>query len=148
MQTHKQTHPLATWYQRLNQTDASEYSEAIPEVYLGLCQISEMTPFMSTVECIIPPMCGSHRWIIHTQVHCWISYIRAVHYVFGTPFQISDNAYDIRNLFMRLGLAVMQKHLTDDYCWIFLRDGFVLRVWRGRGCPPVLTSFLFDTIIL
>ena len=39
----------------------------------------------------------------------------AVHYVCGTPFQISDNASDIRNLFMRLGLAVLQKYLTDDY---------------------------------
>ena len=148
MQTHKQTHPLATWYQRLNQTDASGYSEAIPEVYLGLCQISEMTAFMDVVECISPPMCGSHWWIIHTQVHWWISNIRAVRYVCGTPFQISGNASDIGNLFMRLGLAVLKKHLTDDYRWMFLQDGFVLRVWRGPTWPPALTSFLSDTIIL
>ena len=64
-------------------------------------------------------MCGSHRWIIHTQVHWWISYIRAVHYVCGTPFQISGNVSNIRNLFMHLGLTVLQKHLTDDYRWIF-----------------------------
>ena len=60
MQTHKQTHSLATWYQRLNQTDASGYSEVIPEVYLGLCQISEMTTSMGVVECISPPISGSH----------------------------------------------------------------------------------------
>ena len=104
--------------------------------------------FMGLVECISPPMCGSHWWIIHRQVHWWISYISAVHYVSGTPFQISGNASDIRNLFMRLGLAVLQKHLTEDYRWMFVWDDFVLRVWRGPGCPPGLTSFLFDTIIL
>ena len=54
---------------------------------------------MGVVECISPPMCGSHWWIIHTQVHWWISYIRTVNYVFGTTFQISSNASDIRNLF-------------------------------------------------
>ena len=84
-------------------------------MYLGLCQISEMTPFMGVVECISPPMCGSHQWIIHAQVHWWISHIGAVDYVYGTPFQISGNASDIRNLSMHLGLAVLQKHLTDDY---------------------------------
>ena len=110
--------------------------------------VHEMTRFMGAVECISPPMCDSHRWIIHTQVYWWISYIRAIHYVCETPFQISGNASDIRNLFMCLGLAVLQKHLTDDYRWMFLRDGFVLCVWRRPGCPPGLTSFLFDTIIL
>ena len=70
---------------------------------------------MGVVECISPPMCGSHGWIIHARVHWWILYIRAVHYVYGTPFQISGNASDIWNLFMRLGLAVLQKHLMDDY---------------------------------
>ena len=84
-------------------------------VYLDMVDFDVMTPFMGVVECISPPMCGSHRWIIHPQVHWWISYIRAVDYVCGTPFQISGNASDIRNLFMRLGLAVLQKHLTDDY---------------------------------
>ena len=98
---------------------------------------------MGVVECISPPMCGSQRWIIHTQVQWWISYIGAVHYVCRAPFQISGNASDIWNLFMCLGLAVLQKYLTDDY-----RDGFVLRVWRRPGCPPGLTSFLFDIIIL
>ena len=88
-------------------TDASGYSEAIPEVYLGLCQISEMTPFMGVVECISPPICGSHRWILHTQVDWSISYIRVVHYVCGTPFQISGNSSDIWNFFMRLGLVVL-----------------------------------------
>ena len=97
-------------------------------VYLGLCQISEMTSFMGVVECISPPMYGSHQWIIHTQVHWWISYIGAVHYACGTTFQISGNASDIRNIFMRLGLAVLQKHLADDYRGMLLRDGFVLRV--------------------
>ena len=70
---------------------------------------------MGVVECISPPMCGSHWWVTHTRIHWWISYIRAVHYVCGTPFQISRNASDIRILFMRLGLVVLQKHLTDDY---------------------------------
>ena len=46
----------------------------------------------------------------------WISYIRAVHYVCGIPFQISGNVSDIQNLFIRLGLAALQKHLTNDYC--------------------------------
>ena len=35
--------------------------------------------------------------------------------VCGSPFQISDNVSDIRNLFMSLGLAVRQENLTDDY---------------------------------
>ena len=43
-------------------------------------------------------------------------------------FQTFGNASDIRNLFMRLGLAVLQKHLMDDYRSMLLRDGFVLRV--------------------
>ena len=42
---------------------------------------------------------------------------------------------------MRLGLAVPQKNLTDDYRHMFSRDGFVLCVWRGPGCPPGMTSF-------
>ena len=83
---------------------------------------------MGVVECISPPVCGSHWWVTHTRIHWWISYIRAVHYVCGTPFQTSGNTSGIRNLFMRLGLAVLQKHLTDDYRYMFLRDGFVLRV--------------------
>ena len=89
-----------------------------------------MTPFMGVVECISPPMCGSHRWIIHTQVHWWISYIRAVHYVCGTPFQISGNASDIRNLFMRLGLAVLQK----------LNGWLPLNVFVGWLCPTCVTG--------
>ena len=35
MQTHEETHSLATQYQRLNQTDISGYSEVILEAYLG-----------------------------------------------------------------------------------------------------------------
>ena len=31
-------------------------------------------------------------------------------------------------VFLRLGLAVLQKNLTDDYPWMFLQDGFVLSV--------------------
>ena len=85
-------------------------------LYLGLCQISEMTTFMGVVECISPPMCDNHWWAIqNTQIHWWIPYIKAIHYVCGIPFQIPGNASDIRNLFIRLGLAVLQKHLTDDY---------------------------------
>ena len=84
-------------------------------MYLGLCQISEIAPLMRVVECISPPMCGSHRWIIHTRVHWWISYIKAIHYVCGVPFQISGNASDIRNLFMRLGLAVLQRDLGASW---------------------------------
>ena len=45
----------------------------------------------------------------------WILYMRAVHYVCGTPFQISVNVSDIWNLFMRLGLAILQYPLTGDY---------------------------------
>ena len=44
------------------------------------------------------------------------------------PFQTFGNGSDIRNLFMRLGLAVLQKHLMDDYREMLLQDGFVLRV--------------------
>ena len=33
----------------------------------------------------------------------------------GDPFQTFGNASDIRNLFMRLGLDVLQKHLMDDH---------------------------------
>ena len=109
MQTHKQTHSS------LKQTDASGYGETIPMVYLGLCQISEMTSFMGVVECISPPMCGSHQWIIHTQVHWWILYIGAVHYVCGTTFQVSGNATDIRNRFHEFRIGCSAKNLTDDY---------------------------------
>ena len=49
-------------------------------------------------------------------------------YVGHFVFQTSSNASDIRNLFMRLGLAVLQKHLMDDYRQMLLWDGFVLRV--------------------
>ena len=35
------------------------------------------------------------------------------------------------NFFMRLGLAVLRKHLTGDYRQMFSRDGFVLCVWQG-----------------
>ena len=28
--------------------------------YLGLCQVSEMTPFVGVVDCISLLMCGSH----------------------------------------------------------------------------------------
>ena len=104
-------------------------------MYLGLWQISEMTTFMGVVEYISPTMRGRHWWIIHTQVHWWISYIRVEHYVCRTAFQISGNASDIQNLFMCLGLAVLKKHLTDDHCWMFLRDGFVIRVWHGPWLP-------------
>ena len=31
---------------------------------------------------------------------------------------------------MRLGLAVLQKHLPGDYRQMFVWDGFVLYVWR------------------
>ena len=58
----------------------------------------------------------------------WISYIRAVYYVYGTPLQIFGNASGIWNLFMRLGLAVLRKHLTGDYRRMFSGDGFVLYV--------------------
>ena len=47
-----------------------------------------MIPFMGVVECISPAMCGSERWIIRTQVHWWISYIRAVRYVCGPLLDI------------------------------------------------------------
>ena len=60
-----------------------------------------------------PPMCGSHWWVMHTQIHWWIPYIGAVHYVCGIPFQIFGNTSDNRNLFTHLGLAVLQKHLMD-----------------------------------
>ena len=58
----------------------------------------------------------------------WISYVRAEDYVCGPPFQIPGNISDIGNLFIRLGLAVLRKHLTDDYHQMFLRDGFTLCV--------------------
>ena len=56
----------------------------------------------------------------------WISYIRAKYYVHGTPFQISGNISGIWKLLMHLGLAVLRKYLMDDYCQMFLLDGFVL----------------------
>ena len=95
-------------------------------MYLGLCQISEMTPFMGVVECISPPMCGSHRWIIHTQVHWWILYIGAVHYVCGTTFQVSGNASDIRNRFHAFRIGCSAKTFNG---WL------PLNVFAGWFCP-------------
>ena len=60
METHKQTYSLATGYQGLYYTDKSAYSEVIPRACLGLCQVSEMTPFVGVVKCISPLMSGSH----------------------------------------------------------------------------------------
>ena len=45
------------------------------------------------------------------------------------------------NFFMRLGLAVLRKHLTDDYRQMFSQDGFILCVWQGPACLPGVTSF-------
>ena len=56
MQTHKPTYSLVTWYQGLNYTDISGYSEVIPEAYLGLCEVFEITPFVGVVKCISPLM--------------------------------------------------------------------------------------------
>ena len=42
----------------------------------------------------------------------WISYIETIYHVHGTPFQIIDNVSGIQGLFMRLGLALLQKYLT------------------------------------
>ena len=55
----------------------------------------------------------------------WISYIRAVYHVCRTPFQISGNVSGIQNLFVRLGLAALQKHTIDGYCQMFARNDFV-----------------------
>ena len=60
MQTRKQTHPLATRYQRLNKIYLSGWSEVIPDVYLGPCQVFQMRPFVGAVRCISPLMCTSH----------------------------------------------------------------------------------------
>ena len=86
---------------------------------------------MGVVECISPPMCGSHWWVIHTRIYWWIWYIRAVHYVCGTPFQISGNASDIRNLLMCLGFAVLQKTFNG---WT------PLHVFAGWLCPTCATG--------
>ena len=44
----------------------------------------------------------------------WISYIRAVYHVCGTPSQISGNVSGILDLFVRLGLAA--KTFTSVPC--------------------------------
>ena len=67
-----------------------------------------------------------HR-CIGVRVSDWlISYIRAIFHICGTPFQISGSISDIQKLFMRLGLAVLRKHLTGDYNEIFVRYGFLI----------------------
>ena len=75
----------------------------------------------------------------------WISYIRAVHYVCGTPFQISGNVSDIRNFFTRLGLAVLQKHSMMTAGW------FPLHVFARWLCPMcVMGTWIssWDDVIL
>ena len=57
-----------------------------------------------------------------------ISYTIAAYHVCRTPFQISANVFGIQDLFIRLGLAVLQKHLMGDYYQLFAWDGFVLCV--------------------
>ena len=39
---------------------------------------------------------------------------------------------NMSRIFMHLGFAVLWKHLIGE---IFKRNGFVLYVWRGPGCP-------------
>ena len=60
----------------------------------------------------------------------WISYIIAVYHVCGTPFQISFNVSGIQDLFIRLGLAVLEKHLTGSYrkCLGGLASSYVMCV--------------------
>ena len=58
----------------------------------------------------------------------WISYIRFACHVCGTPFQMSSNVSGIQDLFMRLGLAVLQKYLTGDYGQMFAWDGSLMCV--------------------
>ena len=75
----------------------------------------------------------------------WISYIRAVHYVCGTPFQISGNVSDIRNFFTRLGLAVLQKHSMMTAGWL------PLNVFARCLCPMcVMGTWIssWDDVIL
>ena len=104
--------------------------------------------FLYIIECVSPPMCGSHWWVIHTRIYWWISYFRAVHYVCDTSFQISGNASDIQNLFMSLGLDVLQKPFNG---WLPLN---VFAEWLYSTCvtgtwvSSWVTSFLFDAIIL
>ena len=52
----------------------------------------------------------------------WVLYIRITYHVCGTPLGISGNASGVQDLFMRLGLAVLRKHLMDDYRQMVSRD--------------------------
>ena len=72
--------------------------------------MSDMTPFMS----VSVLQCAVYTDGSYTNGFTGGYKTLEPYTVCGTPFQVSGNASDIRNLFMRLGLAVLQKHLMDD----------------------------------
>ena len=82
-------------------------------MYLGLSHISEMISFMSAVgalvlECVVTTdRSYTHRFT--GGCHTLEPYTMSM----GPLFQIYGNVSEIRNLFMLLVLAVLQKHLAD-----------------------------------
>ena len=91
---------------------------------------------MGVAECINPPICGSHWWVIHTQVHWWISYIKAVHYVCGIPFQISGNASAIHILFMSIHYTFFRNGCSSKT----FNGWLPLNVFAGWLCPTCVTG--------
>ena len=87
---------------------------------------------------------GSFEWVWPW----WVSYIRAVYHVCGTPFQILGNVSGIRDLFMRLGLAVLRKKTFARFASSYVCDrklGFLLE-WRHSNLIPYITICTFVTI--
>ena len=78
----------------------------------------------------------------------WVSYIRALYHVCGTPFQILGNVSGIRDLFMRLGLAVLRKKMFARFASSYVCNrklGFLLE-WRHSNLIPYITICTFVTI--
>ena len=89
-----------------------------------------MIPFMGVVECISPAMCGSQRWIIRTQVHWWISYIRAVRYVCGRLLDIWQCLWHPEPF-----------HVFRIGCSAKTFNGWLpLNVFAGWLCPTCVTA--------
>ena len=89
-----------------------------------------MRPIVGVVECVSPLISGSQWWVMHTLKKFRSStggYHTLEQYtMFVEPlFQISGNVSGIRNLSMRLGLAVLRKRTTNVKCFRGMASSYV-----------------------
>ena len=86
---------------------------------------------------------GSFEWVSPTG-----GYHTLEPYFCGTPFQILGNVSGIRDLFMRLGLAVLRKKMFARFASSYVCNrklGFLLE-WRHSNLIPYITICTFVTI--